>query len=173
MALTRQKKEDIIKNVAEGIKNAASVAFVKFHGLSVTRADQMRRGLRKKGVSYTVVKKTLLKRVLKDAGISGEEPNLEGKVAIAYGADIVEPAKGIAVYAKKFGDMITLLGGVLESRFLTQEEIKTLAAIPSRQTLLAQLVMVMYSPVTGTVRTLNEVNRSFVGVLHQIAQSKN
>ena len=98
MALTRQKKEDIIKNVTDSIKNAASVAFVKFHGLSVAHADEMRRGLRKKGVSYTVVKKTLLKRVLKDAGISGEEPNLEGKVAIAYGADIVEPAKGIAVY---------------------------------------------------------------------------
>ena len=173
MALTRQKKEEIIKNTADIIKNAVSVAFVKFHGLSVAHANEMRRALRESGVAYTVVKKTLLKRVLKDAGIKGGEPNFEGKIALAYGAGIVEPAKSVAVFEKKFGDVISMIGGILEKKFLTQAEIKSLAAIPSRQTLLAQLVMVMNAPISQTVRTLHEINRSFVSVLHQITQSKN
>ncbi|MBI2109535.1 MAG: 50S ribosomal protein L10 [Parcubacteria group bacterium] len=173
MALTRQKKEDIIKSVTESIKNAASVAFVKFHGLSVFDESALRRGLRERGVEYTVVKKTLLRRVLKSIGISGNEPELDGKVAIAHGADMVEPAKGIAFYERKLNGMVSLLGGILESRYLNKAEVTTLSAVPSRQTLLAQLVMVIYAPVTETVRTLHEVNRSFVSVLNQIAKSKN
>lgn len=173
MALTRQKKEDIIKNLTEKIKNAASVAFVKFHKLSVADANEMRRGLKEKGVAYTVVKKTLLKKVLASIGIEGDEPNLEGEVAVAYGDDVVEPAKSIAGYEKKFADVLVMLGGILENRYLSRKEIGALAATPSRQTLLSQLVMVMYSPVTQTVRTFYEVNRSFVSVLHQIAKSKN
>ena len=173
MALTRQKKEEIIKNVTPAIKNATSVVFVKFHGFSVFHANEMRRALREKEVAYTVVKKTLLKRALKSAGILGALPPIEGKIAVAYGKDVVEPAKSVALYVKKFGEMIEMLGGILENRYLSQEEIKALAAIPSRQTLLAQLVRVMNAPISQTVRTLHEVSRSFVSVLHQITQSKN
>lgn len=173
MALTRQKKEEIIKSITDGVKNAASVVFVKFHGLSVADANEMRRSLREKDVKYSVVKKTLLKRVLSNVSVLGDMPTLEGEIAIAYSTDGVEPAKEISRFQKKFKEAIDMIGGILENRYLTQEEIRALAAIPSRQTLLAQLAMVMYSPVTQTVRTLNEVNRSFVSVLHQITQSKN
>ncbi len=173
MALTREKKEGIIKKIADELKRATSVVFVKFHGLSVSAASEMRRSMRGSGVSYTVVKKTLLRRVLKDAGIEGVLPDLEGEIALAYGVDTIEPAKSVATFEKKFGETLAMLGGILENRFISREEARSLSRVPSRHILLGQLVMVMYAPVTKTVRTLNEVNRSFVSALNQIAQIKN
>ena len=120
MALSRSKKEEIIKQTADVVKNANSVVFVNFHGLSVSNANEMRRSLREQGVTYIVVKKTLLRRVLDNAGIEGEIPELEGEIALAYGEDIVSPAKGIAEFQKKFENAVNQTTGIISSNFSAQ-----------------------------------------------------
>ena len=142
----------------------------------------MRRNLRDKGVRYLVVKKTLLKRVLDTAGIEGTVPPFDGEVALAYpspeartkgdGSDLIEPAKNIAAFEKKFEHAVSPLGGILESRYLSKEEVAALACVPSRHVLLGQLVMVMHAPIQQTVQALSEITRSFVSVLDQVAKSK-
>ncbi|MAG12440.1 50S ribosomal protein L10 [bacterium] len=173
MALTKQKKEEIVKQAADVVENANSVVFVNFHGLSVTDASEMRSALRKEGVSYVVVKKTLLKRVLQDAEMEGDLPELEGEIALAYGEDMVLPAKGIAEFQKKFENAVSAVGGILEKRYLRKEEVVALAKIPSREVLLGQFVMVINAPVQQTVQVLNGMTQSFVSVLHQVAEAKN
>lgn len=173
MALSRQKKTEVINKITDILKSAASLVFVKFDKLSVARANELRRSLKDKGVKYLVVKKTLLKRVLGGADVAGTHPNLEGEIALAYGADMVEPAKNIAIFEKKFEQAVSLLGGILESKYLSKEEIVALSRIPSRQVLLGQFVTVIYGPVQKTVQVLHEVTRSFVSVLDQIAQKNN
>lgn len=172
MALTKQKKEEIIKNITEVVKNATSVVFVNFHGLSVANANEIRRLLHDRGVAYVVVKKTLLRRVLESVGVKGALPPLEGEIALAYGADMVEPAKNIAEFQKKFENAVSVMGGILENIYIQKEEIVALAKIPSRQVLLGQFVVVLNAPIRQTAQVLNEIMQSFVRVLHQITQSK-
>ena len=173
MPLTKQKKTEVITVATKAIEGATSAVFVNFHGLSVMNANEMRRGLREKGVGYVVVKKTLLKRALKSVGIEGSLPVLEGEIAIAYSADIVEPAKTVAIFEKKFKQALSMVGGILERRYLSKEEIVALSKIPSREALLTQLVTVMNAPIQNTASALNNIMSSFVIALNQIAQSKN
>ncbi len=157
MAISKQKKGEIHAALSEKIKGSESMVFINFKGLKVSETDAMRRALRLKGMGYAVAKKSILRRALTDAGITGEMPAMDGELAVAYGADAVTPAKEIATFAKTYKDKVTFMGGLLESRFLSKEEIVALSKIPSREVLLGKLVNVMYAPVIGMVRVLDEI----------------
>ena len=172
MAITRQKKEEIVKKAQDIMKNYESVVFVNFHGLTVSDVDAMRAGLRKNGVGYSVLKKTLVKKVLKESGVEGEVPFLDGELALAYSEDAIAPAQGIAEYQKKHKDVLSALGGIFESRFLTVAEVGQLAAIPPKEVLYGQLVGLLNSPIQQTVGVMNNVVGSLVIALDQVAQKK-
>jgi len=173
MAITKNKKEEILTKIRDLLKGAGSLVFVKFKGVKVNDQNEMRKALREQGVGYYVAKKSLIKRALSDAKIEGSLPELDGEVAIAYGKDAVAPAKGIAEFAKKFKDILSIAGGMLDGRYLAMPEVVALSDIPSREVLLGKLVNVMNAPIQGFVRTLNEVPSSFVRTLDAVAKSKN
>ena len=177
MALTRGKKEEIVQKVSEIFRSTSSMVFVNFHGLSVADANEMRKALREKSLGYTVAKKTLIKRVLDSASFEGERPSLEGELAVAYvslggDADVIAPAKEIVSFQKQFEGRIIPLGGVLESKYITKEEVIALSKIPSRKALYSQFAMVLNSPIQQTVGVLSGVMRSFAVVIGQIAEQK-
>ena len=93
MAITRAKKEEIIEKLKEAFKNAKSLIFVNFKGLSVSDATAMRRALKSEGVSYMVTKKTLANQALDAHKFKGTKPELEGELALAWGEDLVAPAR--------------------------------------------------------------------------------
>lgn len=172
MAISRAKKEEVVKRVGEIIKNALSVVFVRFHGLSVPGANELRRGLREEGVRYTVAKKTLVKRVLDKENIAGERPAFEGELAIAFSDDPIAPARSIAAFQKKLEGAVEPLGGIFEGRYIDAGEVANLASIPPRDVLYGQFATVVNAPIQGTVTALGGITQSFVSVLHQVAESK-
>ena len=113
MAITRQKKEKIIKELTDVLKNSKSVVFVSFHGLSVSGVNQVRKKLRSMGVGYMVAKKRLIKRVLSGMSLEGTLPELPGELAVAYGEDVIAPAKSVAEFKKKFKDALSSVGGIM------------------------------------------------------------
>lgn len=172
MAITRQKKEEIVKKTEDILKNSESIVFVNFHGIGVKDTDELRSSLREKGVGYSVLKKTLVKRVLKESGFEGDVPQLDGELALAYSEDAIAPARGIMEFQKKHKKVISPLGGVFESRYIGIDEVKQLALIPSREVLYGQFVGLLNSPIQQTVGVLNNVVGSLVIALDQIAQAK-
>lgn len=137
---------------------AASVAFVHFRGLTVAQANAMRRGLDESGVSYQVIKKTLMDRAFEAAGISGEKPPLENEIAIAWSSDdYIAPAREIKRYGKQFEDAVTIVGGIFDGAFMSQSQMQEVADIPSRETLYGQIANVINSPIQGLVVSLNQV----------------
>ena len=172
MAITRQKKEEITKELTDVLKKAKSVVFVSFHGLSVSEVNQVRKKLRSMGVGYLVAKKRLVKRVLSGMSLEGTLPELPGELAVAYGEDVIAPAKGIAEFKKKFKESLSSVGGIMEMRYLGAEEVRALASIPGREVLYGQFVTVIHAPVQQTVSVLNNIVSSFVVALDQIAQKK-
>src|SRR3989344_8142147 len=126
MAISRAKKGEIVEKLQKALKSAKSLVFVNFHGLKVSDATEMRRALKSEGISYTVAKKTLTTRALEGESasgrISGEKPALDGELAIAWGEDLVAPARGVHVFQKKFPEALKILGGIFEGRYMNKSE---------------------------------------------------
>ena len=162
MAITKAKKEDIVAKVADALKDAVSVVFVNFKGLSVADTSAMRKALKDEGVSYYVAKKTLVKRVLADQGYEGTLPDMPGELALAWTAsDATAAARGIYEAGKKYKDALSIMGGVFENRYLDATAMRTIATIPPVPVLRGMFVNVINSPI-----------QSFVIALDQVAQKK-
>jgi len=169
MALTRQKKEELISDLSKQIGDSSLVAFVNFHGLNVALSSQLRSLVRNTGAKYLVSKKTLIKKVLENSGFSGDIPELEGEVALVLSKDeVVEPVKVLAQFNKKNKNAVKMLGGVMNKVYIGQNEICVLATLPSRDVLLSQFLNVINAPMRNMVVVLNGPMRNLVGVLKQI-----
>jgi len=160
MAITKQKKAEIIESLKDIFKDSNSVAFVNFKGLSVTNADKMRKKLRESGVGYTVAKKTLTKFVLGKESNEGTQPSFDGELAITYGKDLIAPAREIFAFQKEFENRVSIVGGIFDGKYMSKEEMTEIASIPPMQTLRAQFVNLINSPIEGFVMALDQIAKS-------------
>jgi len=173
MALTKDKKKQITEELKKDINGASSVMFVNFHGLTVEETKELRNKLRKENAHYKVAKKTLIKRVLDTSSIEGDQPSLDGEVALSWGDDPVVPGKVIYDFQKGHKEKISILGGILEDCYLSQGEATALAQIPPREVLYGQLVSVLAGPMRGFAGVLNNTVASLPRVLGEVAKTKN
>jgi large subunit ribosomal protein L10 len=157
MAITKEKKKEIIAKVKNAVDSSGSVVFVNFHGLCVSDTTKLRKNLRDEGVGYTVAKKTLIKKVLGESKIEGDTPILDGELAIAYSKDLIAPARGVYDFKKEHKDGIALLGGIFEGRYMNKEEITEIASIPPTPVLYGQFVNLINSPIQGFVAALGAI----------------
>lgn len=163
MPITKAKKGEILKDLSTKLKDKASLVFVHFKGLPVKDTNDLRKTLRAGQGGYTVVKKTLLKKALSEMNFGGEIPELGGEVAVAYGADPIAPAKGIADFRKTREGLIDIIGGVYEGNYMSSVDMNALAAIPGREQLLGMLVNVISSPMRGLVIAMNALAKKQQG----------
>jgi len=146
MAITRQKKEEVVAKVADIAAKSSTIVFAKFKGFPVNEQNEMRKALRSQDVGYTVAKKSLVRRAFEAAKYTGTMPELEGEIAIAYSKDELAPARELAVFTKKFPELLAFAGGVFGGKYVDATEIKAIAAIPGLDTLRAQFVQLINSP---------------------------
>lgn len=157
MAITKQKKAEIVDKLKTGFKSAASIVFVNFKGLSVGNTTQMRQTLKNGGVSYTVAKKTLTARALDEQKFEGEKPELPGEIAVAWGEDDIAPIAEVYAFQKKFPENLKILGGIFQGRYVGMKEISELAQIPPMPILRGKFVNIINSPIQRFAIALNEV----------------
>ncbi|MCX6703285.1 MAG: 50S ribosomal protein L10 [Candidatus Zambryskibacteria bacterium] len=161
MAISKEKKSGILDNLKKIVKESKSLVFLNFKGLPVSDTSEIRKTLREKGVGYMVAKKTLSKRALTEGGVTGEMPVMPGEFAMVYGTDLLDPAREIFTFQKKFDKKIQIVGGVFEGKFMDQSQMTMVANIPGMKTLQAQFVNLINSPI-----------QRFVVALGQIAEKK-
>lgn len=157
MARTKVQKKEILEKLEGIMKDAQSMVFVNFHGLGVGDTTQVRRKLRDEKVGFFVSKKSLTKKALEGKKITGTLPELVGEVGLAYGVDLITPAREVYEFQKKFKNNISILGGVFEGKFMSKEEMLAIALIPSQKTLQAMFVNVINSPIQGFVMALDQI----------------
>ncbi|MDE2188517.1 MAG: 50S ribosomal protein L10 [Patescibacteria group bacterium] len=162
MPRTKTEKKEIIEKVQSIAAKAKTVVFVNFHGIKVADATKIRRKLTAEKVGLFVAKKTLTAKALEDSKISGTLPALDGEVAIAYGDDIIAPAREIYAFQKEYKDAIRILGGVFEGSFADKDHMISIAAIPSQKTLYAMFANVINSPIQGLVVSLDQIAKKKV-----------
>ncbi|MGE5541275.1 MAG: 50S ribosomal protein L10 [Bacillota bacterium] len=158
MAITKQKKQEITAKIADALKDAVSVAFVHFKGLSVADTSAMRKTLRENGVGYYVAKKTLIKRVLSEQGYTGNIPDMPGEIALVWSsADATAPARDIYEIGKKHKDALTIVGGVWDNAFADAAAMNAIATIPPIPVLRGMFVNVINSPIQGMAIALGQI----------------
>ncbi len=159
MAKTRQQKTEILDKLTSIFKDSASTVFVHFKGLGVSDETAMRRKLEGDNVNYFVAKKTLMRKAAEAAGISGDVPELEGEVAIAYGADDpTAPARGVYSFTKEYGaERLAIVGGVYEGGMLDATGMQEIATIPPLDVLRGMFANVINSPIQRIAIALGQV----------------
>lgn len=160
MAITKAKKGEVVEKLTNAFKGAASVVFVNFKGLTVGKTTEMRSDLRKEGISYSVAKKTLTERALDSQKYDGEKPSLDGELALAWGEDLVAPARGVYTFQKKFPENLNILGGVFEGRYMSKSEIEGIAMIPPTPVLRGMFVNIINSPIQRFAIALSEIAKT-------------
>ena len=149
-----EEKKQIVAAMTEQFKTAVSGVFVDYCGLSVEEDTQLRNKLREAGVEYKVVKNTLTRFAAKEVGFDELDPILNGPTSLAISmTDEVAPAKVIAEFAKTH-EQLEIKAGFLDGKVLQLDEVKTLAATPNRETLLAKLLGSLNAPISNLARTL-------------------
>lgn len=162
MAITKEKKEAILEKLSRIASGEGTRVFVNFHGLTVSEAGNLRKGLREKGVEYFVAKKTLIRKAFQGGRTEGEMSALPGEAAIAWSDDPLLAAQEIFAFTRTLKDRFSIQGGVFEGKFADAEFMTTLAMIPPKPVLLGQFVFSLNSPI-----------QQFAMALHEIAKSKN
>ena len=161
MAISKTKKNDIVQRVTEALKDANSVVFVQFSGLSVSDTSAMRKSFREEGIGYYVAKKTLIRLALGERGYAGEIPALPGEIAIAWSTtDAIAPARALYEQGKLKKDTLTIVGGVFENAFVDAEKMQAIAMIPSMPVLRGMFVNIINSPIQGLVMALDQIRES-------------
>lgn len=164
MAISRDKKNELVAEFTELLSSAKTTAFATYQGLSVADIQVLRANAREAGVTIKVVKNRLVRVVL--AGIDTykdiDTSNLTGQLLYAIGLeDEVAPAKVLSDFAKT-NDSLVIAGGLsLESGLMTADDVKALAALPSKSQLIAEVIAQLLSPV-------HDVTNALSGNLHAL-----
>lgn len=149
-----EEKKQIVSSMAEQFKTAVSGVFVDYCGLTVEQDTQLRNKLREAGVEYKVIKNTLTRFAAKEVGFDELDPILNGPTSLAISmTDEVAPAKVIADFAKD-NEQLEIKAGFLDGKVLALDEVKTLAATPNRETLIAKMLGSLNAPISNLARTL-------------------
>ncbi|MDR2976922.1 MAG: 50S ribosomal protein L10 [Streptococcaceae bacterium] len=156
-AATMSAKEELVDVYAKKFEDATSVVVANSRGLSVNQDTELRKQLREAGVELKVVKNSILRRAAEKAGFEGLNESFVGPSAVAFSNDdAVAPAKVIADFAKK-ADALEIKAGIVEGKISSADEIKAIAALPSRDGLLSMLLSVLQAPIRNVAYAVKAV----------------
>lgn len=170
-----QAKRENIDMLSEALKKSDAVFIAEYRGLTVKKISAVRRAIRQAGGEMKVCKNTLMRIALAECGMKQASdidfgPN--GYV-LSYG-DAAAVAKAMRDFAKEKGnEALVIKGGILEGQtILSKEQVFALADLPSKETLIAQVVGTLAAPLRGFVTVLSAPARDFVTVLSKIKDQK-
>src|SRR5947209_4787469 len=167
--MNRDQKAAVVDEIAEQIRSADAVFAVDYRGISVAQAADLRARLRDSGTRFRIVKNSLTERAADEAGASALKDLLTGPTALAFvTGDAALAAKALNDAARNLGTL-EFKGGLMDGNALSADDVRSIARLPAREVLHAQLVGTIASPLSGLVRTLNALIAGVAIQLKQIA----
>lgn len=172
--MTKEQKAKVIADTVEHIERASGIYLANFSGLTVEKANELRSKFFEVGVDYIVVKNTLLKRALEQVGGYDEVlPYLVNQTGVAFAYDDpIQPARILKDFVKDNESMLEVKVCVLDKEVFDGSRLNELAALPTREDLIASIVGSIAAPAQGIVGAINGVMRDLVGVIDAIAEQK-
>jgi large subunit ribosomal protein L10 len=167
-----EAKKAIVEELAGKLKSACAGVLVSYKGITVAQDTALRKELREASIEYLVVKNTLLKRASEMVEMDEISSVLEGTTAIAISkGDHIGAAKILCKFADN-NDFYKIKTGFVEGRVISEEEVRDLSKLPSKEVLIAQVLSGFNAPITGFVTVLGGIMKSLVIALNAIAEKK-
>src|SRR5450432_3579101 len=153
--MNREQKSAVVDEIADQIQNAEAIFAVDYRGITVAQVADLRARLRESDARFRVVKNSLSERAADKAGMESLKPMLVGPTALTLvNGDAALAAKALADAARTL-QLLDFKGGALNGSVLSPDDVRSIARLPSRDVLNAQLVGTIAAPISGLVRTLN------------------
>ncbi len=168
------EKKAIVAALEEQLKGAASGVLVDYKGITVAEDTALRAELRQNDVKYAVVKNTLVRFALDDAGLKELDGVLNGTTSLATSAgDPIAPMRVVNKYAKQLGeDKFNIKGGFMDGKVLSLEEIMALAELPPKDVLQAQVLGMMLTPITSLAIITKAIAEKLGGPAEEAASAE-
>jgi len=171
LSLNLESKKEVVAEFSARLAKAQAIVLAEYRGLPVEKITQLRAKARASGVYLRVLKNTLARRAVQGTPFEKLADQMIGPLAYGVSDDPVSAAKLLHAYAKE-NDKLVIKGGAIPGQVMNAKEVGNLAALPSREELLAQLMGTMLAPVTTFVQTLNQVPSKFVRTLAAVRDQK-
>ena len=171
LSLDLQKKEAVVAEVAKQVSTAQAIVLAENRGMPVSDMTQLRAKARASGVYFRVVKNTLVRRAVAGTPFEQLSDKMVGPLAYGIGRDPVAVAKVLNDFAKG-REKFVIMAGAMPGTVMSPRDVAALAALPSREELIAKLLGTMQAPIAKFVRTLNEVPGRFVRTLAAVRDAK-
>jgi large subunit ribosomal protein L10 len=165
-----EQKTKAVQNLEKQAKESKGLIITSFKALKTVEFNEMRAKLRPLTSEYRVVKNSLTRLALKNAGMEKLAEMLQGPTALVIErGDPIAATKAVFEFAKTH-ENLKINGGYFEGKVLSAQELKVIAFLPSREVLLAKLLGTLQAPMVNLVSVLQAPMRDLVGVLDQIAR---
>lgn len=166
-----EQKQQFVNDLSENIKNSVTGVLVEYKGITVAQDQDLRAKLRESGTTYAVIKNSLLERAFKDAGYDGMGGYFVETTALALSGDMTAPAKVLSEFAKK-NKFFKIKAGFVDGNAIDAAGVETLASLPSKEVLIAQVLGGFNAPISGLVTVLNGNIRGLAVALNAIKEQK-
>ena len=158
-----ESKKAVVETLTGKIKEATSVVFVDYKGISVAQDTELRKQFREAGVEYSVVKNTLTNFAAKNAGYDFSEV-LNGTTAMASTTgDPIAPARIVCEFAKKNKNILSIKGGIVEGSVLSADQLNGFGELPSKSALVASVLGTFLAPISSLAFVLDQIREQKSG----------
>lgn len=158
-----ESKKAVVESLTGKMKEATSVVFVDYKGITVAQDTDLRKQFREANVEYAIVKNTLTRFAAKNVGYDFDEV-LNGTTAMASTTgDPIAPARIVCEFAKKNKNVLTIKGGVVEGSVLTAEQLNSFGELPSKNALVAQVLGTFLAPISSLAFVLDQIREQKEG----------
>lgn len=170
MALTKEQKEEVVKDLRKKIDKQQSITFINFEGLKVDQLTALRKKIKELGGELKVAKKTLIKLAFERAGLKLKE--FEGQLGLIFAfKDKFKPLKETYNFSQE-NKSLQIVGGLFGKEFVKKKRIIEIAQLPSRKELLRRVSFGIGSPLSGLVNVFQTNIKGLVYTLNQVKNKK-
>jgi large subunit ribosomal protein L10 len=166
-----EAKRQAVAELREELARHRTLIVSEYRGLTVKEIGEIRRGLRRQGVTYRVVKNRLVRLAAGDERAKALESLLSGPTAIALGDDETQTAKAVLDVTRPYR-VLKVTGGLLGDRQISAEGVSRLASLPARDVLLGRLAGAMQSPTATLAGLLGANIRNLGNALVQLRDQR-
>ncbi len=173
MAITKERKEEVLSQYADWMKRSQAVILVEYTGVKMKDLDNIRAKIREAGGEFHVVKNTLARRAFADNGMTFPSDYLVKSTAVSFAfTDPASTAKALTDATKGL-EFIKVKGGFMSGQALNASQVKALADMPPLPVVRAQLLGMLQAPAGKLVRTIAEPARGLAAVVKAFSEKAN
>lgn len=169
MAVSREKKEQLVADYVEKLSRSNAVFLTDYRGLTVSEMETLRAKIREAGGGYSIVKNTLAARALEAANLPVPEDMLRGPTAIGLVYEEVPAVAKVLTDFAKDTDILQVKGGIMEGNMLSPKQISALASMPPREIVLAQLLGLIQQPGNAVAGVINAAGNKLAATVKAYA----